>query len=289
MGEVSTSAPGRDLRARRRPSATMASAMNLPRTADAVIIGGGVVGCSIAYHLAKRGVRDVARARARRGRRGHDEQGGGRHPRPVPHGDRDPVLARVHPRVRAIRGGVRRRSRLPEDRLPLPVSDAEDLRGFEQRVALQRRLGVDVRIMSPSGRAGAGAGAPRRRSDRGGLGSRGRHGRAGRGDGRLRAARARAGRAHRRGRRGARDHPRRRPRPWRRDVGGTVESRVVVNAAGPAAARVGRLAGVDLPGPSAATPHLLHRAVPRSARAPCRSPRIARAASTSGRRWSRCC
>src|SRR5256885_15276012 len=33
--------------------------MALPRTASVVIIGGGVVGCSIAYHLARRGQRDV--------------------------------------------------------------------------------------------------------------------------------------------------------------------------------------------------------------------------------------
>ncbi len=33
--------------------------MDLPKTADVVIIGGGVVGCSIAYHLARRGARDV--------------------------------------------------------------------------------------------------------------------------------------------------------------------------------------------------------------------------------------
>ena len=31
----------------------------LPRNAQVVIIGGGIVGCSIAYHLAKRGVKDV--------------------------------------------------------------------------------------------------------------------------------------------------------------------------------------------------------------------------------------
>src|SRR5262249_58546519 len=33
--------------------------MAQPNTASVVIIGGGVVGCSIAYHLARRGQRDV--------------------------------------------------------------------------------------------------------------------------------------------------------------------------------------------------------------------------------------
>src|SRR5262245_20336681 len=33
--------------------------MPAPRTASVVVIGGGVVGCSIAYQLARRGVRDV--------------------------------------------------------------------------------------------------------------------------------------------------------------------------------------------------------------------------------------
>src|SRR6266850_1415009 len=33
--------------------------MNLPGTASVVVIGGGVVGCSIAYHLARRGQGDV--------------------------------------------------------------------------------------------------------------------------------------------------------------------------------------------------------------------------------------
>src|SRR2546429_619759 len=38
--------------------------MTLPRTASIVIVGGGVVGCSIAYHLAGRGVRVDARVAA---------------------------------------------------------------------------------------------------------------------------------------------------------------------------------------------------------------------------------
>src|SRR5438093_5501752 len=32
---------------------------DLPHAADVVVIGAGAIGCSIAYHLAKRGCRDV--------------------------------------------------------------------------------------------------------------------------------------------------------------------------------------------------------------------------------------
>jgi len=33
--------------------------MNIPTTADIVIIGGGVMGASAAYHLAKRGLKNI--------------------------------------------------------------------------------------------------------------------------------------------------------------------------------------------------------------------------------------
>jgi len=37
----------------------MSSKSDLPNEAEIIIIGGGIVGCSIAYHLAKKGVKDV--------------------------------------------------------------------------------------------------------------------------------------------------------------------------------------------------------------------------------------
>jgi 4-methylaminobutanoate oxidase (formaldehyde-forming) len=39
---------------------------NIPSTADVVIIGGGIIGCSIAYHLTKLGIRDVVLLERRR-------------------------------------------------------------------------------------------------------------------------------------------------------------------------------------------------------------------------------
>jgi 4-methylaminobutanoate oxidase (formaldehyde-forming) len=39
--------------------AGMTDKKNLPSSAQVVVIGGGIIGCSIAYHLAKRGVSDV--------------------------------------------------------------------------------------------------------------------------------------------------------------------------------------------------------------------------------------
>ncbi len=37
----------------------MTKSKELPSSAQVVVIGGGIIGCSIAYHLAKRGMSDV--------------------------------------------------------------------------------------------------------------------------------------------------------------------------------------------------------------------------------------
>jgi sarcosine oxidase subunit beta len=124
--------------------------MTLPRTAEVVIIGGGVVGCSIAYHLARRGVPDVLVL------------------------ERDAVGAGTTSKAA---GGIRSQfsteteilfsiesigvfERFEEEFGVDPgyrkigylflVAEADDLRGFRTRVALQRGLGVDVRVITPA-------------------------------------------------------------------------------------------------------------------------------------------
>ena len=37
----------------------MPSNKNLPSEVETIIIGGGIIGCSVAYHLSKRGMRDI--------------------------------------------------------------------------------------------------------------------------------------------------------------------------------------------------------------------------------------
>ncbi len=221
--------------------------MELPRTAGVVIIGGGVVGCSIAYHLARRGVRDVLVLE-------RDAVGAGTTSKAAG-GIRGQFPTEVE--IRFALESIRVFERFEDEFGADPgyrkigylflISDAEDLRGFEERVALQRRLGVDVRIIAPSD---AQALVPALRVDDLIAAVWGP------GDGMAGPAEVTSGFARRARELGARilegvdvagielDG-----RRVRRVVtpSGTVETPVVVNAAGPAAARVGRLAGVEVP------------------------------------------
>ncbi|MCI0548111.1 MAG: FAD-binding oxidoreductase [Candidatus Rokubacteria bacterium] len=124
--------------------------MRLPSTASVVVIGGGVVGASIAYHLARRGQRDVVVL------------------------ERDTVGAGTTSKAA---GGIRSQfgteTEIRFSRESLAVfqsfaaefgvdigfqqigylfllTDPADLRGFGERIALQRSLGVDVRVISPA-------------------------------------------------------------------------------------------------------------------------------------------
>ncbi len=123
--------------------------MTLPRTAGVVIIGGGVVGCSIAYHLAGRGVRDVLVLERETVGSGTTSKAAG--------GIRAqfPTETEVRFSLEAIKVFERFEDEFGVDPgykkigYLFLVSDPADLRGFEARIAMQRSLGVDVRVIAP--------------------------------------------------------------------------------------------------------------------------------------------
>jgi sarcosine oxidase, subunit beta len=124
--------------------------MALPRTASVVIIGGGVVGCSIAYHLARRGQRDVVVLEREAVGSGTTSKAAG--------GIRAqfPTEAEIRFSLEAVQVFERFAEEFGVDigyrkiGYLFLVSDPADLAGFRERMALQRRLGVDVREITPS-------------------------------------------------------------------------------------------------------------------------------------------
>src|SRR5262245_57877683 len=221
--------------------------MNLPGTASVIFIGGGVVGCSIAYHLARRGVRDVVVLEREAVGSGTTSKAAG--------GIR--VQFPTETEIRFSLESIRVFERFEEEFGIDPgyrkigylflVSRSEDLRGFEERVALQRRLGGDVRIISPADAQGL---VPALRVDDLIAAVWGP------GDGMAGPAEVTNGFARRARELGARivegvevsaiELMRGRVRAVATSSG-RVETPAIVNAAGPAAGRVGRLAGVDPP------------------------------------------
>jgi len=221
--------------------------MAIPRSADAVIIGGGVVGCSLAYHLALRGLHDVlVLERDAVGSGTTSKAAGG-------------IRAQfgTETEIRFSLESIAVFERFAEEFGVDPgyrkigylflVSDRGDLAGFEERMALQRRLGVDVRLISPDD---ARALVPALRVDDLIAAVWGPE------DGMAGPAEVTAGFARRARELGARivegvdasaltvEHGR---VSAVRTAQGDVSTRIVINAAGPTAARVARLAGVSIP------------------------------------------
>src|SRR6058998_3209718 len=123
--------------------------MNLPGTASAVIIGGGVVGCSIAYNLARRGQRDVVVLERETVGSGTTSKAAGGIRAQFP----------TETEIRFSLESLRVLKNFTEEFGVDPgfkqigylflVSDEKALRGFETRIALQKRFGVDVRVITP--------------------------------------------------------------------------------------------------------------------------------------------
>jgi sarcosine oxidase subunit beta len=221
--------------------------VELPRTAGVVVVGGGVVGCSIAYHLTRRGMRDVVvLERDAVGAGTTSKAAGG--------------IRAQFPTETEIRFSLESRRVFESFREEFGVdpgytrigylflvSDEADRRGFEARIALQRRLGVDVRLISPRE---AQALVPALRTDDLIAAVWGPE------DGMAGPSEVTQGFARRARDLGARilegvdvtglEIEGGRVRAVRTSTG-TIAAPWAVNAAGPAAARVGRLAGLELP------------------------------------------
>src|SRR5216110_3854908 len=124
--------------------------MSPPETASAVIIGGGVVGCSIAYHLARRGLRDVVVLERETVGSGTTSKAAG--------GIR--VQFPEETEIRFSLESIEVFARFADEFGVDPgykkigylylLSDERHLRGFEKRIALQRKLGADVRVIAPA-------------------------------------------------------------------------------------------------------------------------------------------
>ena len=142
--------------------------MAIPASAEVVVVGGGVMGASALYHLARAGCRDCVLVERETLGVGLDEQGGRRHPRPVLGRAQHPHRPRVHPPLRALRRGARRRDRLQAVGLPLPADDrGATSRPSRRSVALQQSLGVPSRLITPDEAGGDRAGVARGRRARG--------------------------------------------------------------------------------------------------------------------------
>jgi glycine/D-amino acid oxidase-like deaminating enzyme len=123
--------------------------MDQPKTASVVVIGGGVVGCSIAYNLARRGQRDVVVVERETVGSGTTSKAAG--------GIR--VQFPTETEIRFSLEAIRVFERFEEEFGVDPgykrigylflVSDQKQLEGFQKRIALQHRLGCDVRVIAP--------------------------------------------------------------------------------------------------------------------------------------------
>ena len=220
--------------------------MSVPGTASVVVIGGGVVGCSIAYHLARRGQRDVVVLEREAVGSGTTSKAAG--------GIRSqfPTETEIRFSLEAIGVFERFQEEFGVDigyrkiGYLFLISDPDDLAGYRERMALQRRLGVDVREIAP---AEARAIVPALRVDDLIAAVWGPT------DGMAGPAEVTNAFARRARELGARivegvdvtgiDVERGRVRGVRTSQG-AITAPIVVNAAGPVAARVGRLAGVDV-------------------------------------------
>ena len=179
---------------------------SLPSRADVVIIGGGIVGCSIAYHLTKLGITDVLLLERRAAHLRHD-LARGRADRAAAGDAADDRARQVHLRAAARAGGRDRAGdRVQAERLDQPRAQRRAVRGAEARRLDGQELRPRGRGDRPGRDQGALPAARGRRRGRRRVPAQGRPGQPDRHHPGLRQGRPPARRPDRRGRQG-RAHP----------------------------------------------------------------------------------
>ncbi|MGH2682458.1 MAG: NAD(P)/FAD-dependent oxidoreductase [Actinomycetota bacterium] len=131
------------------------AADDLPRSADVVVVGGGVMGASTAYHLAQRGVRDVVLLE-------REPQLGAMSTGACAGGIRHQFASETN--IRLSIESIRMLERFPDQPgqdvglrftgYLFLLTDPADVDRFRANVALQHRLGIETRWLGPEQLAG---------------------------------------------------------------------------------------------------------------------------------------
>jgi len=122
----------------------------LPKTADVVIIGGGVMGLSTAYHLARKGCTDVLLVERNRF---FGEESTGRCAGGIRYQFSNEIDIRLSlhslPMLERFADELEQEIDLRHCGYLFLLSQEEDVKVFQENVALQRRLRVDTEWLSP--------------------------------------------------------------------------------------------------------------------------------------------
>lgn len=123
--------------------------LDMTRTADVIIIGAGVIGCSIAYHLAKMGCHDVIVMEKSYTGSGSTEKCAG--------GIRQQFSTEINIKLsmesvkffRTFEQETGHPADLRQNGYLMLATTEEELEAFQRSVILQRKLGLEVYLLSP--------------------------------------------------------------------------------------------------------------------------------------------
>ncbi|MGC9365952.1 MAG: NAD(P)/FAD-dependent oxidoreductase [bacterium] len=123
---------------------------NLPKTAELVIIGGGVIGTSIAYELAKRGMKDIVLVEGDTISSGSTGRCGGgiRAQWSTPENVRL-AMASVE-RFKSLESELETELEFEQGGYLILAHSDQELQQFESNVKMQKSLNLDVELITPS-------------------------------------------------------------------------------------------------------------------------------------------